>query len=273
MTRRFRLRGFGGLARSVAVSFWRRDALVDASAMAFSLFLASIPLLALAGLALGRLLAGEPRALAFLGSLGNIAPDEVRALLDRALLRGMDASTAPLFLVGSWWLAATAFQDAMNVFELALGTERRPWILKRLFALAFVVALLGFLCGFGAVAVVLAGGPFALLRSLVERADPAVDAFLLSIAVATPPVAAFFRFGVRHGKARPRVWPGAAATVSIGTLASYGFARYAKSLATYAVFYGSLAAVAVFLVWLWICCIALLVGIEVNAELETGRGR
>ena len=67
------------------------------------------------------------------------------------------------------------------------------------------------------------------------------------------------------------IWRGAITTVAIGSIASYGFASYARSLARYAVFYGGLAAVAVFMVWLWICCIALLLGVETNAEAERQR--
>jgi len=46
------------------------------------------------------------------------------------------------------------------------------------------------------------------------------------------------------------------------------FGLYVKSLAEYAVFYGSLAAVAVLLVWLWLTSLAILVGAELNAQLE-----
>ncbi len=35
--------------------------------------------------------------------------------------------------------------------------------------------------------------------------------------------------------------------------------------------YGSLAAVVVFLVWLWITNLAILLGAELNAEIERGR--
>jgi membrane protein len=77
---------------------------------------------------------------------------------------------------------------------------------------------------------------------------------------------------VHHRSSKPTIWRGAFATVAIGSLASLLFASYARALARYAVFYGSLAAVAVFLVWLWLCCIALLVGVEVNAEAERRRG-
>jgi membrane protein len=41
-----------------------------------------------------------------------------------------------------------------------------------------------------------------------------------------------------------------------------------RTLTNYAVFYGSLAAVAVLLVWLWLASLAILVGAELNAQLE-----
>ena len=41
-----------------------------------------------------------------------------------------------------------------------------------------------------------------------------------------------------------------------------------RTLARYALYYGSLAAVAVLLLWLWLLCAALLVGAELNAQLE-----
>jgi membrane protein len=256
-------------AREVASALWSRNALVDASAMAFSLFLASIPLMGLAGLVIAHVLRGEPRAVAMLSSFVDVAPDEVRAIVDRHIARGAAQTTAPLFLFGSLWLAATAFQDAMTVFEGALDVTPRAWLKKRLIAMGCVVALLTLLAVGGWVAVTLAGGPLALLVSLTHEDDGlGFFAPLLATGGTWLLVAAFFRIAVRHRSRHPDVWLGATVTVVLGTLASVAFARYARSLASYAAFYGSLAAVAVFMLWLWLCCIALLVGVEVNAQIE-----
>jgi membrane protein len=46
------------------------------------------------------------------------------------------------------------------------------------------------------------------------------------------------------------------------------FGLYAVSVSTYAVYYGSLAAVAVLLVWLYLTSLSLVVGAEVNVQLE-----
>jgi membrane protein len=56
-------------------------------------------------------------------------------------------------------------------------------------------------------------------------------------------------------------------------LVTYGFAAYVRTLADDALFYGSAAAVATLLVWLYLSSLALLVGAEVNAQLEGVRRR
>lgn len=266
---------FASEARSVLASLSDRNALVDAGAMAFALFLASIPLMGLAGAVVAHVLRGEPRALAMLSSLVDVAPDEVHEIVDRYIARGTDQGVAPIFLFGSLWLAAGAFHDAMTVFESALDAARRTWVQKRLIALACVLSLLTLLAVLGSTLVVFLGGPLALLSSLIERGVPRTARVLAPTFVAAgtlPLLAAFFRVAVRHRSRTPVIWRGAIATVAIGSLASYAFASYARTLARYAVFYGGLAAVAVFLVWLWICCIALLIGVETNAEAERRRG-
>ncbi len=54
-------------------------------------------------------------------------------------------------------------------------------------------------------------------------------------------------------------------------IASALFAFYVSNFSSYNKTYGSLAAVVVFLVWLWISNVAVLFGAEFNAELERGR--
>lgn len=82
-------------------------------------------------------------------------------------------------------------------------------------------------------------------------------------------LAGFYRFAVNHpAGVRRRVWPGAAAAIGSWLVVSWGFGAYVVSIADYALYYGSLAAVAVLLVWLYLTSLALVLGAEVNAELE-----
>jgi membrane protein len=65
--------------------------------------------------------------------------------------------------------------------------------------------------------------------------------------------------------------PGGAVAVVIWLVASGLFALYLAFFASYNKTYGSLAGVIAFLVWLWITNIAVLLGAEVDAELERER--
>ena len=65
--------------------------------------------------------------------------------------------------------------------------------------------------------------------------------------------------------------PGGALAVVLWAIASAGFAFYVGNFGSYNKTYGSLAAVVIFLVWLWISNLAVLLGAEFNAELARGR--
>jgi membrane protein len=53
--------------------------------------------------------------------------------------------------------------------------------------------------------------------------------------------------------------------------ASAAFAFYVANFSSYNATYGSIASVIIFLVWLWITNLAILLGAELNAELERSR--
>jgi len=67
------------------------------------------------------------------------------------------------------------------------------------------------------------------------------------------------------------VTPGGLLAVIIWLAASAGFAVYVANFSSYNKTYGSLAAVIIFLVWLWISNIAILLGAEFDAELQRSR--
>jgi len=79
----------------------------------------------------------------------------------------------------------------------------------------------------------------------------------------------FYVASPRPGVPR-RVFPGAVLAVISGSAVSAAFAYYAGHLARFALFYGSLAAVAVTLAWLWFVCFSVLIGAELNQLLENG---
>jgi membrane protein len=65
--------------------------------------------------------------------------------------------------------------------------------------------------------------------------------------------------------------PGGLAATILWLILSALFAVYVTAFSAYDRTYGSLAGIVVFLVWLWLSNLALLLGAEINAELEHGR--
>jgi membrane protein len=67
------------------------------------------------------------------------------------------------------------------------------------------------------------------------------------------------------------VSPGAGVAILVAIVASAAFAFYVGNFGSYNKTYGALAGVVVFLIWFWLINVALLFGIELDAEIERTR--
>jgi membrane protein len=255
----------------------RRDIASATSAMAFDLFLAAIPMLALTGWLFGKLLLGNHESvLQTTSALLNLTPSEVQALTWQQLDRFALGSVAPFALLGALWTASGAFHTSMTLLETTAGTARRSWLHKRVVALVSVVLSIVLFGSCALLAVWVSVGPARLFVALSGgdlQLNPGVTHYVLLLLLALLGVALlalfFFVASPRPG-VRRRVFPGAIVAVVAGSGVSAAFAYYAGHLARFALFYGSLAAVAVTLAWLWFVCFSLLVGAELNQLLENG---
>jgi membrane protein len=265
---------FGHRLWLVARGLVTRDTLQAASAMAFDLFLAAIPMFALAGWLFARMSQGSEAVLTSASLLVDLTPQEVRSLIWTQLGQFSVSAVAPVALLGALWLASSAFNTLMAVLEITVSAVRRPWWKRRLIALSCVVMAIVLFMASGTLAVALAGGPTALLRFVALGHVPLLDRashfflFGLVLLIATALLAGFFRIAVKRPHVERRVWPGALLTVGASGSASLAFAYYAHHLARFALFYGTLSAVAITLGWLWIMCLTLLLGAELNLQLE-----
>jgi membrane protein len=93
---------------------------------------------------------------------------------------------------------------------------------------------------------------------------------LLAVAIAMLTVLYYAAPNVRQPSAR---WllPGSGLAVAVWIAASAGFALYVANFGSYNETYGSLGGAVVFLIWLWISNIAVLLGAELNVEIERER--
>jgi membrane protein len=91
----------------------------------------------------------------------------------------------------------------------------------------------------------------------------------LAVAVALLMLAVLYRFGPALKKPAWRwVTPGSAFAVVFLIISTFAFAYYAAHFGSYNKTYGSLGAAIGLMTWLWISSIVVLVGAEINAEVE-----
>ena len=78
-----------------------------------------------------------------------------------------------------------------------------------------------------------------------------------------------YRYGPNRATARKRwVTPGAVTATVLWMVASLAFSVYVASFADYNKTYGSLGAIVILLLWFYLGAFAILLGAEVNAEME-----
>ncbi|MFI5783842.1 YihY/virulence factor BrkB family protein [Nocardia sp. NPDC051570] len=84
-------------------------------------------------------------------------------------------------------------------------------------------------------------------------------------------VLVLYREGPAPTRPVRRMAPGGVLAVLVTLACSAGFTVYAAHAATYHRLYGSLAGLVIFLVWVWLSNLALVLGIQFNAELAATR--
>ena len=96
-----------------------------------------------------------------------------------------------------------------------------------------------------------------------------IAAYVFLAAVLVTGLAALYRFGPCHTKAKWRwITPGTILAVLVITAVSALFSWYAANFAHYEKTYGSLGGLIGFLTWVWICVTVVIVGAELNSEVE-----
>jgi len=178
------------------------------------------------------------------------------------------------------WAALGVFGAVSSAVNHAWGVEKqRSYLRHKLFSFFMLLA-----AGLILVAALFLVSAFEIVRAtwftgIIERFPGlAVLGSLLVRYAATfmliAVVALVFYF-VPNAKVRFRdVWPGAVLTGALWQLAPEGFSFYVRDMSRFSLVHGSIAAVIVFLFWVYTSAVILLYGVEVTAayaRLRRGR--
>lgn len=271
----------GALVRSIREI--REDNLTDSAAAltyyaVLAMFPALIVLVALIGV-FGQYPQTSDAILRIVSKLGpKSAVDTFRQPIT-SVVRNKSGAGALLSvgLVGALWSASGyvgAFMRASNaIYEVPEG--RRFYRLRPLQLLVtLVMVLLAAVVGLSIVAT----GPLArdighelhLGHTALTVWDLAKWPVLFLLVITMFSILYYAAPNVRHPGFR---WltPGGIVAVTLWLIASAGFAVYVANFGSYNKTYGALGGVIIFLVWMWLTNLALLIGAEVNAELERSR--
>ncbi|MBE8478311.1 YihY/virulence factor BrkB family protein [Streptomyces justiciae] len=264
-----------------ALREFKKDELTDrAAALAYYGILALFPaLLALISL-LG--IVGQSATQKVLDNIQKLAPGAARDVLTNAVkqMQGNAGLGSIMAIVGlglAVWSASgyvAAFIRCANaVYDVPEG--RPVW--KVLPVRVGVTAVLMVLAVISAVIVVFTGS----LAHQVGTALGVGDTFLTVWSIAKWPVLillvtvmiAILYWATPNVRARGFRWitPGSLLALAIWMIASAAFALYVANFASYNKTYGTFAGIIVFLVWLWITNLAILLGLEFDAELARQR--
>jgi membrane protein len=275
-----RARSWWGVLRRTVREF-REDNLTDwAAALTYYAILSIFPALLVFVSVLG--LIGESATQPLLDNLTEVTPGPAQEVFTNAIqnLNESQGAAGILFFVGlvtALWSASGyvgAFIRASNsIYEVGEG---RPFWKLRPVQIAITLVMM-ILVSIGAVAVVITGPLAEQVGNVIGLGDAAVTAW----DIAKWPVLVLlvsFMFSILYWAA-PNVrqpgfrWltPGGVLAVLLWIAASAAFALYVANFASYNETYGSLGGVIVFLVWLWISNVAVLLGAELNAEVERAR--
>ena len=212
-----------------------------------------------------------------LSAVGGLAPGSASALIhnvvDQTFKSGSGIKVA-FGIIGALWAASGGMSAVVGSLNVIYQTpETRPWWKQKVTVIGLTLALAGLILA--ALTMVLYGG---LIGGALANHIGLGSAFRLAWRVLEWPVAIaamLFSYSVVYyfgPNLEERQWywvtPGAAVGVAIWLLASLGFRIYLHFFNTYTATYGSLGAVIILLLWLYITGFAILVGGEVNWVIE-----
>ncbi|MGE0745520.1 MAG: YihY/virulence factor BrkB family protein [Rhodospirillales bacterium] len=278
--RAFDRRSWWAILRRVKAEMSNDNISIIAAGVAFYGLMAIFPGIA-AAVALFGLLADPSTVAELIASMGGLLPGDAQKVLHEQLaaLTREPASNlsfgALVAIATALWGAASGMKTIMTALNIAYEEdEKRGFFAFNLTALALTVsALVGALVALTAIVVVppLLQATFlgpGLEWAIAAGRWPALGVLLM--------LALAFLYRFAPSRAQPK-WrwatTGALAATVLWLAASGAFSWYVAAFGNYGATYGAVGGVVVLLMWLYISAFVVLMGAELNAEMEMQTAR
>ncbi|CAN5742435.1 YihY/virulence factor BrkB family protein [soil metagenome] len=206
-----------------------------------------------------------------------LAPVEGREQLEE-ILSGVATDISLLGLlsiVGLLWSASAMMAALRRALNIAWDTNHRRTAVRGKLLDIFMVLMVGLLVGLSIAAttvrpyvqdeITAVSDELSLIGSLL-RAGMWLLTFVIPIVVSFLIFAALFRFVPAVKTSFDEIWPGALFAAIAFEMAKVGFTFYLRNFGNYNAIYGSLGAVIVFMLFIFLAANVLLMGAEVASE-------
>src|ERR671926_163094 len=262
------------VVKRTVVSFYDDQGTHHAAALTYYGLMSLFPVLLIAVALLGLIGEYPDTYNAIIHYLRRVVPATTLAPINNALRvafqsKGTAAASLVIAVLTALYGATGYLEAARRALNVVFDSKNgRGFFRRKLIDAASTVVLLGLLLA--TVSFMFAGGgvvhdllgPDGTRVWRIARWPGALVSALL--------VFSFVYFVTPDVKQRGFQWvtPGAALGVALWILASVGFSTYITHFPGVNVTYGSFAAAIILIVWLWLTNVALLLGAELNAEIE-----
>lgn len=267
--------GVGQLTKRVGSEIQKDDVLGRSAELAYYFFLALFPLLFFVVSIFGLVAHNNPQfRLQMMNYIRTMLPPDASSLLSKTLeqiLRASSGTKLILGLLGALWTGSVGIAAVMEMCNITYDVkDQRPFWKSR--GLAILLTIACSILMVAALGLILYG---PTLADAVFGKNPVVAwtwkivQWPVAVLFVLATFALIYYFGpdVEHPKWH-WITPGSAVGVLLWLAGSFAFRVYLHFFNTYSATYGSLGAVIILLTWLYLTGAAVMIGSEINAEIE-----
>ena len=211
-----------------------------------------------------------------ISTINRVAPGEIVKLVQdqiTELANGNSGGLLTIGVLGAVWTSSSAIVSIVSTLNRAYEvTESRPWWKVRLVAMALTLGLALFIVG--SLVLLLAGPTItAYIEANTGFGSNAATAwsilhYPLVFALALLGIAFIYYFAPDVDQDWVWITPGSIVACCLWLVVSLGLKIYVTEFGNFNETYGALGGAAILLLWMYLTGLAILVGGELNAEIE-----